>query len=68
LPLQIVSNPIIGDYDENGINDLEVKFERQELIPLLNAGNVSVSICGELNDGTNFEGSKAIKVINKGKN
>ncbi|MEW5871039.1 MAG: hypothetical protein AB1894_17325 [Chloroflexota bacterium] len=56
----------IGDYDNNGIADLMVKFDRQVLIEYLagTIGDVSLSITGTFSDGTPFEGSDAIAVIN----
>ncbi|MFX1574986.1 MAG: hypothetical protein ACFFB0_19790 [Promethearchaeota archaeon] len=54
----------IGDYDEDGIPDLMVKFDRQAVIGLFNPGeNVEIMISGELNDGTPFEGTDTIRVI-----
>jgi len=58
----------IGDYDENNIADLMVKFDRQGVISLLETtGDVVLTISGELLDGTTFDGTKTIKVIDKGK-
>jgi len=57
----------IGDYDEDGIPDLMVKFDRamvesfiynQEII----YGDVALTITGELLDGTPFEGTDIISV------
>ncbi len=44
-----------------------MKFDRQELISYLSVGDVTLTVTGELNDGTPFEGSDTIRVINKGK-
>lgn len=52
-----------GDYDSDGIPDLMVKFNRDTLITLLNAGDRKITISGELSDGTVFEGSDTIRVI-----
>ncbi|MHC4489187.1 MAG: hypothetical protein ACYSW7_08445 [Planctomycetota bacterium] len=57
----------IGDNDNDGIPDLMVKFDRQELIPLLEVGDAELTIAGELGDGTPFEGSDTIRVIRPGK-
>lgn len=58
-----IDGPIgIGDYDEDGIGDLRVKFDRQEVIALLNVGEVTLTITGEVN-GIPFEGSDTIRVI-----
>jgi len=66
-PLNVLGPSSIGDYDENDLFDLMVKFDRQELIPLLTPGNEEITVAGELIDGTKFEGSKAVRVIDKGK-
>lgn len=59
------SKPInISDYDYDGIPDLMVKFNRQDVIDILEYGdNVEIKITGELTDGTKFEGIDYIKVI-----
>ena len=59
----------IGDYDNDGVPDLMVKFDRQALIEYLDGttGEVTLTVSGELSDGTSFEGSDTITVINPGK-
>ncbi|MCW4052763.1 MAG: carbohydrate binding domain-containing protein [Candidatus Bathyarchaeota archaeon] len=52
----------IGDYDADGIPDLMVKFDRQDLIAILNAGEATLTITGEV-DGIAFEGTDTIEVI-----
>jgi hypothetical protein len=61
----------IGDYDKDGIPDLMVKFNRQDLIDALNAMveppvDVELTVGGELTDATLFEGSDTIHVISSG--
>lgn len=54
----------ISDYDNDGIPDLMVKFDRQEVIDILEPGeNVEITVAGELVDGTRFEGIDYIRVI-----
>jgi len=54
----------IDDIDKDGVEDLMVKFEREDVLYLLNQGeNVEVIISGNLYDGTHFEGRDSIKVI-----
>jgi hypothetical protein len=60
--------PILyGDYDEDGTDDLKVKFNRQTIINFLFADGLSskeVSMCvaGELFDGTKVSGKDTIKI------
>ncbi len=59
----------IGDYDSDGINDLMVKFDRQELIEVLEPGKEQiVDLTGRLSDGRPIAGFDIIRVIDKGKN
>ncbi len=54
----------ISDYDEDGIPDLMVKFNRQEVQDILEPGeNVVITVNGKLFDGTLFEGTDYIRVI-----
>jgi hypothetical protein len=54
----------IGDHDNDGIDDLMIKFNRQEVIGILIPGdNVEITISGELTDDTEFQGTDYIKVI-----
>ncbi|MBE0447824.1 MAG: hypothetical protein IBX64_06950 [Actinobacteria bacterium] len=58
----------IGDYDEDGIPDLMVKFDRAMVKGMLSPGDaVELTVTGELIDGTPFKGSDTIRVISKGK-
>ena len=66
-PLSIVGSSQIEDYDENGILDLMVKFDRQQLIDILEPGQVVITVTGELFSGKLFEGNNEIRVIDKGK-
>ena len=67
-PLYVITPPEVRDYDENGIPDLMVTFDRQQVISLLeDTGTVELSVCGKLRDGKPFEGRMIIRVIDKGK-
>jgi hypothetical protein len=58
----------IGDYDSDGIPDLMVKFDRAALTSYIyhtqgmRHGHVTLTITGQLTDGTTFEGSDTIKI------
>ena len=57
----------IGDYDNDGLPDLMVKFDMSAVQQILEVGNeVKITVSGELNEGTAFEGSDKIRVIDKG--
>jgi N-acetylneuraminic acid mutarotase len=56
----------IGDYDSDGVPDLMVKFNRTAVSELvlsqsIKYGNVTLTMTGELYDGTTFEGSDVIR-------
>lgn len=61
----------IGDYDNNGIPDLMIKFDRAEVISYIldnidieeRFATVTLTITGYLYDGTPFQGSNTIKII-----
>ena len=53
----------IGDHDSDGIADLMVKFDRQQLIGLLEAGEQVIALTGQLTDGTPLAGIDTIRVI-----
>jgi len=54
----------IGDYDNDGIPDLMVKFDRQVVQGILEPGeNVAITVTGKLFAGTQFEGTDYIRVI-----
>jgi len=56
----------IGDYDNDGIPDLMVKFDRSEVEDILGPSDaVTLKITGSLTNGESFEGQDSIRVINK---
>jgi hypothetical protein len=57
----------IGDYDGDGVPDLMVKFDREQVQASLSPGDsIEVMITGQVN-GIDFEGTDTIRVIDKGK-
>lgn len=68
-PLQAEGPYNIGDYDLDGVPDLMVKFDRQELITQLNEmgilSYVELTVHGELYDETEFEGYDTILFLRK---
>lgn len=60
--------PVIGDYDEDGIPDLTVKFDRQAVIDIpLCLGDRTITVRGSTTAGRTFEGADTIRVIDRGK-
>ena len=56
----------IGDYDNDDIADLMVKFDGQEVIAIVDAGDqVEITVTGKLTDGALFKGIDTIRVIDK---
>ncbi|MFH0767975.1 MAG: carboxypeptidase regulatory-like domain-containing protein, partial [Chloroflexota bacterium] len=57
----------IGDYDEDGVADLMVKFNRQDVINALDgsAKEVTLLLTGPLVDGTEFRGEDTVRLIIK---
>ncbi len=53
----------IGNYDNDRIQDLMVKFNRQAVENLVSAGGeFKITITGQLNDGKKFAGNDTIQV------
>lgn len=58
----------IGDYDQNDIPDLMVKFSRSAIQNILEPGDeVKIVITGKMIDESPFQGSDAIRVMERGK-
>jgi 5'-nucleotidase/UDP-sugar diphosphatase len=58
----------IGDFDKDGIPDLMIKFDRQDLQSHLFTGTQPLAVSGELADGEAFLGTDTIKGILQAKN
>jgi hypothetical protein len=56
----------IGDYNDNGIPDVMVKFDRQLVQDACGTGAVEMIITCQTYDETNFEGSDTVLAIDKG--
>lgn len=58
----------IADYNNDGIPDLVLKFDRASVQEMLQVGDeTEITITGELADGVTFVGVDTIRVIDKGK-
>jgi len=55
-----------GEYGEFQTGKLMVKFPRKEVQDILEEGEVELTVTGQLTDGTPFEGTDTIRVIDKG--
>ena len=65
LILSEIQLTTISDFDNDGIPDLVVKFDRSSVNNILELGeNVEIVVAGQLNDGTKFIGIDTIRVIN----
>ncbi len=62
IPADVGASTTVGDHDDDGIQDLTVKFDRALIIDLLNVGEAKLTITGEIS-GIPFEGSDTIRVI-----
>jgi hypothetical protein len=67
IPVDMSAPITVGDYDNDGIPDLMVKFNRTAVCQLILSkgikyGNVTLMLSGKLYDGTEFEGSDTIRV------
>ncbi len=71
IPVDLDTPTEIGDYDNDGIPDLMVKFDRDEVISLIESNlntrervcTVALTITGKLYDGTPFQGRDSIRVL-----
>ena len=57
----------IGDYNDNGILDLMVKFDRTTIQDVCVPGTVEMRVSCETRDGTGLQGNDTVLVIDKGK-
>lgn len=65
------TEPAIGDYDGDSVPDLMVKFDRESIVAWIYQRmgmqhEVTLTITGELTDGTPFEGTDTISVVYSG--
>jgi hypothetical protein len=56
-----------GDHSGDGIRELMIKFSRSATQALLTPGTNTITITGDMVDGTSFIGSTTLRVINPGK-
>jgi len=67
IPVDLKAPVEIEDYNNNGIMDLMVKFDRKAMCNLISRGlkldHVTLTITGRLYDETLFSGSDTVKVI-----
>lgn len=71
VPVDPSAPTAIGDYDSDGVPDLMIKFDRNAVIYYIldnidiegRFATTTLTITGNLNDGTPFQGSDTIKII-----
>jgi hypothetical protein len=68
VPVDPSAPTAIGNYDNDGIPDLMVKFNRAQVAEYILSkgiviGNVTLTITGRLNNGTSFQASDTIKIV-----
>ena len=63
LPLATAGPSKIGDYDRDGVADLRVRFNIGSLIPILDTGENSLTVNGNMVDGRKFKGTGTVSVI-----
>ena len=57
----------IDDYDNDGILDLMVKFDRQIVYEIIDTGDIELTVTGSILDGPGFEGTDFVYVKDVGK-
>jgi parallel beta-helix repeat protein len=67
IPVDMSAPTAIGDFDNDGVPDLMVKFNRSAVCQLILSkgvmvGNVTLSVSGKLANGIGFEGCDTIRV------
>ena len=63
-PLSTTGSTEIDDSNHNGILDISVMFDRQKVLPLLVKGDNSITLSGNLFDGTVFEQAVIVSYYN----
>jgi hypothetical protein len=57
-----LSPSALGDFDEDGIPDLMVKFSRAAVLDAADGESFEGVVSGSLNNGVTFEGSSSVRV------
>lgn len=60
----LTSPTVIEDYDNDGIRDLMLKFDRGEVQKIVSIGRNELILSGNLVDGTKFAGKDTLNIIN----
>ena len=66
-----VSSPDVCDGSGDGITDLTFKFDTSEIVDAIgdvkDGEEIVLTISGELEDGTKFQGEDIVRILKKGK-
>jgi len=63
IPIDNSFTPVVGDHDGDGVSDLTVKFDLQDIVVPNPVGAKTIVIEGDTSSGTHFIGSDTIAVI-----
>ena len=64
-PLETAGPSKIGDYDRDGVADLQVRFDIRSLVEILATGENNLTASGNMVDSRKFKGTGTVSVIRR---